>query len=91
MKFESKIDAFFSSLGKDEFAHIINPFIANAQMLHTGTGTQEELVEFQHEDFSRDVYFEKLLGDFWFMKFNSSNNCYICCSSNIVASIIMAM
>ena len=45
MKFEKKIEGYFASLDKDKFAYIRNPFTANAQMLQTGTGTQEELVK----------------------------------------------
>ena len=46
MKFEKEVDKYFSSLGKNEFANIINPFTANAQILQAGTGTQEKLVKF---------------------------------------------
>ena len=55
-KFDKEIDGYFQSLGKDEFAHIKNFFVANAQMLQIGTGTQEEL---QHDGFACDVYSEK--------------------------------
>ena len=59
MKFDKKIDGYFPSLGKDGFAYIRNPFSANTQMLQTGTGTQEELVKLQYDDFAHDVYSEK--------------------------------
>ena len=39
VKFEKKINRYFSSQDKDGFAYIRNPFTANAQMLRTGTGT----------------------------------------------------
>ena len=59
MKFQKEIDVYFSSLFEDDFAYIRNPFTANIQMLQAGAGTQEELVELQHDGFARDVYFEK--------------------------------
>ena len=64
IKFKKKIDKYFPSLGKDKFAYIRNPCTANAQMLHTGTGTHEELVKLQHDGFARDVYSEKQLCKF---------------------------
>ena len=66
MKLEKEIDGYFPSLGEDEVAYLRNPFTANVQILQAGTGMQEELIEFQHDWFARDVYSEKNLVDFWF-------------------------
>ena len=55
MKFEKEIDGYFLSLGKDGFAYIRNPLTANAQMLQTQIGTQEELVKFQCNAFTHNV------------------------------------
>ena len=59
MMFEKEIDGYFPSLSKDKFAYIKNPFIANRQMLHAGTGMQEELVKLQCDGFACGVYSEK--------------------------------
>ena len=66
MKLEKEIDGYFPSLGKNEVAYLRNPFTANTQTLQAGTGMQEELIELQHDKFARDVYSDKILGDFWF-------------------------
>ena len=76
MKFEKEIDGYFPSLGKDGFAFIKTPFTANAQMLQTGTGIQEEMVKLQYEGFERAVYAEKYSSheNFCFMMGNSYKN-----------------
>ena len=66
MKLEKGIDGYFRSLREDEVAYLKNPFTANAQTLQAGTGTQEELIELQHDGFLRDGYSERNLSDFWF-------------------------
>ena len=65
MKLEKKIDGYFPSLGENEVAYLRNPFTANPQTLQAA-GMQEELIELQHDEFARDVYSKKNLGDFWF-------------------------
>ena len=45
IKFEMKIHEYFPSQSKNGFVYIRNPFTANAQMLQTETGTQEEQVK----------------------------------------------
>jgi len=59
MKFEKEINGCYPSLGEDQFAHLRNPFAANAQMLQAGIGMQQELVELKHDGFARDVYSER--------------------------------
>ena len=79
MKFE-KIDRYFPSLGKDEFAFIRNPFTTSAQILLAGTGTQEELVKLQHNGFARDVHSEKNFWKFLVYDFQLiQKDCYTCC------------
>ena len=59
MKFDKEIDEYFPSLGKEVFAYIRNLFSSNAQMLQTGTGTQDKLIKLRYDGFSFNVYFEK--------------------------------
>ena len=59
MKFKKEIYVYLPSLGEDRCAYIRNPFTENAQMLQTGTDTQEKLVKLQYDGFTRNVYSEK--------------------------------
>ena len=56
MKFQKEIYSYYPSLDKDKLACFRNPFIANAPMLQTGTGTREELVKVQVVSLACDVY-----------------------------------
>ena len=61
-------------------------------MLQAGTGTQEKLVELQHDGFARDAYSEINLCEIFLYDVQLvQKDCYACYSSIVAASISTAM